>query len=154
VRACRHSSADYAPLIRIALDDVLRAATRTAISELRLTAAAGRLPPPLVDSPKCTKCSLAGICLPDEVSFFQRGLAPRPLNPSADTALPLYVQEPGARVSKSGEVLVIQADEAKTEVPIGDVSELVLHGPISLSTPVLGALLREEIPVTYASSGG
>jgi CRISPR-associated exonuclease Cas4/CRISPR-associated protein Cas1 len=140
--------------VRIALDDVLRAATRTAISELRLTAAAGRLPPPLVDSPKCTKCSLAGICLPDEVSFFQRGLAPRPLNPSADTALPLYVQEPGARVSKSGEVLVIQADEAKTEVPIGDVSELVLHGPISLSTPALGALLREEIPVTYASSGG
>jgi CRISPR-associated exonuclease Cas4/CRISPR-associated protein Cas1 len=88
------------------------------------------------------------------VSFFQRGLAPRPLNPSADTALPLYVQEPGARVSKSGEVLVIQADEVKTEVPIGDVSELVLHGPISLSTPALGALLREEIPVTYASSGG
>jgi CRISPR-associated endonuclease Cas1/CRISPR-associated protein Cas4 len=140
--------------VRIALDETLRARTRTAISELRLAAAAGRLPPPLVDSPKCTRCSLAGICLPDEVTFFQRGLAPRPLNPSADTALPLYVQEPGARISKSGEVLVIQADEAKTEVPIGDVSELVLHGPISLSTPALAALMREEIPVTYASSGG
>jgi CRISPR-associated endonuclease Cas1/CRISPR-associated protein Cas4 len=140
--------------VRIALDETLRMRTRTAISELRLAAAAGRLPPPLVDSPKCTRCSLAGICLPDEVAFFQRGLAPRPLNPSADTALPLYVQEPGARVSKSGEVLVIQADETKTEVAIGDVSELVLHGPISLSTPALAALMREEIPVTYASSGG
>jgi CRISPR-associated endonuclease Cas1/CRISPR-associated protein Cas4 len=140
--------------VRIALDDALRAITRAAISELRLTAAAGRLPPPLVDSPKCVKCSLAGICLPDEVSFFQRGLAPRPLNPSADTALPLYVQEPGARVSKSGEVLVIQGEEQKTEVALGDVSELVLHGPVALTTPALGALLREEIPVTYASSGG
>jgi len=140
--------------VRIALDDALRARTRSAISELRLTAAAGRLPPPLVDSPKCTKCSLAGICLPDEVSFFQRGLAPRPLNPSADTALPLYVQEPGARVSKSGEVLVIQGEEHKTEVALGDVSELVLHGPVALTTPALGALLREEIPVTYASSSG
>jgi CRISPR/Cas system-associated endonuclease Cas1 len=30
----------------------------------------------------------------------------------------------------------------------------VLHGPVSLSTPALGALLREEVPVTYASSGG
>jgi CRISPR-associated exonuclease Cas4/CRISPR-associated protein Cas1 len=140
--------------VRVALDDELRAKTRAAIADLRLAAAAGRLPPPLVDSPKCTKCSLAGICLPDEVSFFRRGLAPRPLNPSADTALPVYVQEPGARVRKSGEVLIIEADEQKTEVPIGDVSELVLHGPISLSTPALSALLREEIPVTYASTGG
>src|SRR5690606_11099038 len=101
-----------------------------------------------------TKCSLAGICVPDEVTFFRRGLAPRPLNPSADTALPLYVQESSARVTKSGEVLVIVAREGKTEVPIGDVSELVLHGPVGLTTPALAALLREEIPITYASSGG
>ena len=140
--------------VRIALDERLRALTRMAISSLRLAAAAGRLPPPLVDSPKCTKCSLAGICLPDEVTFFRRGLAPRPLNPSADTALPVYVQEPGARVTKSGEVLVIECEEKKTEVSIGDISELVLHGPVSLTTPALGALLREEIPVTYASTGG
>ncbi len=140
--------------VRIALDDELRARTRAAISDLRLAAASGRMPPPLVDSPKCTRCSLAGICLPDEVTFFRRGLAPRPLNPSADTALPLYVQEPGARVGKSGEVLVVETEAGKTEVPLGDISELVLHGPVSLSTPALGALLREEVPVTYASTGG
>ena len=34
------------------------------------------------------------------------------------------------------------------------MSELVLFGPVTLTTPALGALLREEIPVTYASSGG
>ncbi len=140
--------------VRIALDDELRARTRAAISDLRLAAASGRVPPPLVDSPKCTRCSLAGICLPDEVTFFRRGLAPRPLNPSADTALPLYVQEPGARISKSGEVLVVETEAGKTEVPLGEISELVLHGPVSLSTPALGALLREEVPVTYASTGG
>jgi CRISPR-associated exonuclease Cas4/CRISPR-associated protein Cas1 len=140
--------------VRIVLDEELRSKTRATISDLRLAAAAGRLPPPLVDSPKCTKCSLAGICLPDEMAFFRRGLAPRPLNPAADTALPLYVQEPGARVRKDGEVLVVETDEQKAEIPIGDISELVLHGPISLTTPTVGALLREEIPVTYASTGG
>lgn len=140
--------------VPIALDDDLRARTRSAISELRLTAANGRLPHPLIDSPKCPKCSLAGICLPDEMSFFRRGLPPRPLNPSADTALPLYVQEPGARVTKSGETLVVETEAGKTEVAIVDISELVLHGPISLTTPAIGALLREEIPVTWASSGG
>lgn len=57
-------------------------------------------------------------------------------------------------MTKSGEVLVVDAEEGKTEVPIGDVSELVLHGPVGLTTPALAALLREEIPITYASSGG
>jgi CRISPR-associated exonuclease Cas4/CRISPR-associated protein Cas1 len=145
--------------VRIALDAELRARTRAAIAELRLAAASGRPPPPLLDSPKCTRCSLAGICLPDEVAFFRRGLAPRPLNPAAGTALPLYVQQPGARVGKSGEVLVVEAEDAqknktRTEVAIGDVSELVLHGPVTVTTPALSALLREEIPVTFASTGG
>jgi CRISPR-associated exonuclease Cas4/CRISPR-associated protein Cas1 len=145
--------------VRIALDAELRARTRAAIAELRLAAASGRPPPPLLDSPKCTRCSLAGICLPDEVAFFRRGLAPRPLNPAAGTALPLYVQQPGARVGKSGEVLVVEAEDAqknktRTEVAIGDVSELVLHGPVTVTTPALAALLREEIPVTFASTGG
>jgi CRISPR-associated exonuclease Cas4/CRISPR-associated protein Cas1 len=140
--------------VRIALDEALRAQTRAAIADLRLAAAAGRVPPPLVDSPKCTRCSLAGICLPDEIAFFRRGLAPRPLNPAADTALPLYVQEPGARVTKAGEVLVIDADAGKTEVALGDISQLVLQGPVGLTTPALGALLRNEIPVTWASTGG
>ena len=140
--------------VKVVFDEALRERTRTAISDLRLAAAAGRLPPPLVDSPKCVKCSLAGICLPDEIAFFKKGRAPRPLNPSADTALPLYVQTPGARIGKSGEVLVVEADGEKTKVALGDISQLVIHGPVSLSSPALGALLREEIPVTWASTGG
>jgi CRISPR-associated exonuclease Cas4/CRISPR-associated protein Cas1 len=140
--------------VTVDLDEALRARTRAAIADLRLAADAGRIPPPLLDSPKCTRCSLAGICLPDEVAFFREEMVPRPLSPSADTALPLYVQTPGARVAKSGEVLVIDSENKKTEVPIVDVSELVLHGPVSLTTPTIAALLREQIPITYASSGG
>ena len=29
------------------------------------------MPPPLVDSPKCPRCSLVGICLPDETRLLQ-----------------------------------------------------------------------------------
>ena len=43
--------------------------TRQLRDDFRLTAAAGILPPPLVDSPKCPRCSLVGICLPDETNF-------------------------------------------------------------------------------------
>lgn len=45
--------------------------TRQLRDDFRLTAAAGILPPPLVDSPKCPRCSLVGICLPDETNFLQ-----------------------------------------------------------------------------------
>ena len=140
--------------VRVALTHELRDQTMRAASELRLAAAAGRRPPPLDNSPKCVRCALAGICLPDETSFFARANQPRPLNPSADTALPLYVNTSGARVRKSGEMLVIETDDGKTEVPMIEVSELALFGPVSLSTPTLHELLARDIPVSWFSTGG
>ena len=140
--------------VPVTLDEDLRAATRRAISELRLAAASAKPPPPLDDSPKCTRCSLAGICLPDEVNFFRKGVPPRPLNPSADLALPMYVETPGARVRKDGETLVVESDAGRTVVPIADVSQLVLAGPVSVTTPTLHELMRREIPVSYTSTGG
>ncbi len=41
------------------------------LEQARHTAASGVIPPPLVDSPKCPRCSLVGICLPDEVNILQ-----------------------------------------------------------------------------------
>ena len=140
--------------VYVRFDEELRERTRTAISELRLAAASGRRPPPLEDSPKCTRCSLAGICLPDETNFFDKGRPPRPLNPADDPALPLYVQTPGARVRKQGERLVVEADEQKVEVPLIDVSQVALLGPVGVTTPTLHALMRAEVPVSWMSSGG
>ena len=45
--------------------------TRYLRDEFRRTAAAGIMPPPLIDSPKCPRCSLVGICLPDETNLLQ-----------------------------------------------------------------------------------
>mgnify|MGYP005838393007 CR=1 FL=1 len=140
--------------VPVALDDELRARTLAAVSELRLAAAAGRRPPPLEASRKCVACSLAGLCLPDETNFFRRGHVPRPLNPSDEPALPLYVQTPGARIRKDGDTLLIETEDGKTRAPLIGVSELVLCGPVSITTPTLHALLRENIPVTWASTGG
>ncbi len=55
----------------IPFTDDLIARTRQLQADFRQTAAAGTIPPPLVDSPKCPRCSLVGICLPDEVVFLQ-----------------------------------------------------------------------------------
>jgi CRISPR-associated exonuclease Cas4/CRISPR-associated protein Cas1 len=140
--------------VRIPFDEELRALTFKAASELRLTAAARRAPQPLENSPKCPRCSLLPICLPDEVRYFDRAAPPRPLPPPSDTALPLYVQTPGARVSKSGEELIVKAEGAPdVAVSIADVSELILAGPVSLSTPALHELMRQARPVAWMSSG-
>ena len=54
--------------IRIPIDDALVTMTLDALRQARELAASGRIPPPLVDSPKCPRCSLVGICLPDETT--------------------------------------------------------------------------------------
>ena len=140
--------------VRVILSDELRTATIQAIKGLRDVEASRQRPPPLEDSPKCPRCSLAGICLPDETNLFRTGTSPRPLNPSDDPALPLYVQEPGARLRKSGARLVVQTKKDTVEVPMISVSQVVLYGPVSVTTPALHALMRAKIPVSWYSTAG
>ena len=140
--------------VGVVLDQELRTTTLEAITGLRSAAASGHRPPPLEDSPKCPRCSLAGICLPDETNLFRKGHPPRPLNPSDDPALPLYVQTPGARVRKTGDRLRVETEEEKVEVPLIDVSQVSLFGPVSVTTPALHELMRAGIPVSWFSTGG
>lgn len=140
--------------VRVAFTDELVAATRSAIAELRLATAARRLPPPLENSPKCPRCSLLPICLPDEVNWFRHGTLPRTPPPPARPALPLYVQTPGARISRSGFTLVVHVEgEEERAVALDEISELVLAGPVSLTTPAIQELLRRNTPVAWMSSG-
>ena len=142
--------------VRVAFDEELRRETRAAIEGLRFVALSGRLPPPLEDSPKCPRCSLVGICLPDEVAFLRKGeVSPRPIAVPRTEALPLYVQEPRARLRKEGETLVIEVPEGSpVRARLVDVSCLVLFGSASLTTPALHELMRREIPVAWHSYGG
>lgn len=140
--------------VPVILDEELRSQTLMAISDLRAAAASGHRPPPLENSPKCVRCSLAGICLPDETNVFRKGYKPRPLNPADDSALPLYVQTPGAKIRKKGERLSVEIEESKVETPIMDVSQVSLFGPVSVTTPALHEMMRADIPVSWFSTGG
>lgn len=74
-------------------------------------AAGGTIPPPLADSPKCQRCSLVGICLPDEVNCPDREQTPpRPLAVGRDEAMLLR------RNWKNGEMPEPLLDEFRRDI--------------------------------------
>ncbi len=114
-------------------------------------------PPPLVDSPKCPRCSLVGICLPDEVSLLRNEPLPevRRLFPARDDAAPLYVVEQGATVGKSGERIAVRRPEAEeVSVRLIDISQVSLYGNIQITAQALRSLCDHEIPIFHFSYGG
>lgn len=116
----------------------------------------GALPPPLVDSPKCVGCSLVGICLPDETNLLtDKGQSVRGLVPPRDDALPLYVLTAGAKLTKEADEIVVSKKEAVLgRARLIDTSRVVLHGGVSVTTPLLHELARAQIPVSFHSAGG
>lgn len=142
--------------VTIALDDDLRNLAMSAINGMRMIAAGGQMPPPLEDSPKCPRCSLVGICLPDEVNLLRRGASSaRPLAVDKTEALPVYVQAHRAKVAKRGETLEISVeDKPVTHARLIDTSQLVLRGNVYVTTPILHELMARNIPVTWQSFGG
>lgn len=164
--------------VRVAVDEALIAETETAIAEAWQTARAGVMPPPLVDSPKCTGCSLVGICLPDEtnrlldeqpeeetgqLSLFGVEEAPRKpsgrevrkLMSARDDLRPVYLNTQGLRVGKSGDVLQVkEKDSVRQEIRMNEVHQLNLMGNIQISTQAVQSLCEAGIPVCYFSMGG
>lgn len=151
--------------VDIAFDDGLEARTRELLSNAQQAQTATTLPPPLDDSPKCHGCSLSGICLPDETLALQAVPAEpdvdesddppiRRLYPPRDEALPLYVQEQGARVGKSKKVITIKRrGEEIGRARLKDVSQLVLLGNVSVSAQALHLLCEASIPIVHFSTG-
>jgi len=134
---------------------------------------AGPIPAPLVHSPKCVRCSLAPVCLPDETRMFQVRSAecgvrsaehesagpalapPRRLIAARDDTRALYLNTQGYRVGCKDEVLQVkEKDKVIEEVRMRDVSHVALFGNIQISTQAIQSLCELEIPVTYFSMGG
>lgn len=142
--------------VPVPVDEVLEALALKAVADMRAMGAAGTIPPPLVDSPKCPRCSLVSICLPDELNFSrERQAGPRPLAVQQSQALPLYVQAQHGKVSKKGETLVVEPDEGdKVTVRLVDVSSVVIMGNVYVTTPTLHELMQRGIPVSWHGYGG
>lgn len=174
----------------IPFTDELIARTRELVILFRDTANVGRLPAPLEDSPKCPRCSLVGICLPDETNLLLKmaesdlrpdepkpddATSPTAPHPSLDKpltiidqpttprrllatrhdALPLYLQDYGLSLGKSGDRVVVKkkGEEIKS-IATKDVSQVSLFGNIFVTEPALRDLASRGVPVCHFSTGG
>lgn len=147
------------------------------IERARAVATAGSIPAPLLDSPKCPRCSLVTICLPDETRLLSATPAtPTPTAPDpgpAEAASPgaptpvrrliaarddtraLYLNTQGLRIGRSDDLLQVKQErEVLDEVRVNDLSHVALFGNIQVSTQAIQTLCESGVPVTYFSMGG
>jgi CRISP-associated protein Cas1 len=122
-------------------------------------AAAERLQPPLplVGSSRCPRCSLVGLCLPDETNALldRANATPRRLMPRNPDQLPLYVTEQGATVgARGGKVVVSKSKVVLAEHRLIDVSSVSVFGHVQVTTEALNRLWATGATVLWFSYGG
>ncbi len=153
--------------VAVRFDPSLMDRAKSLLSSMRSTLQRGETPMPLQNSSRCDRCSLAGICLPDEVNLLQDSRAGgeakegseekiRMLLAARDDAVPVYVVGQGKTVRKRGERLEVWAhDQGKiNEARIREVSQLCLYGGVEVTTPAMVELMQRGVPVLHFSHGG
>lgn len=114
-------------------------------------------PPPLTSSPKCSRCSLAGICLPDEINLLagRQGGSPRRLIAADSDATPLYVTEPGSVVGiDGGRITISKYREVPADVRLIDVLHICAYGNVQVTAQAMRELFTRDVDVFHFSGGG
>lgn len=118
--------------VSILFDEPLVERTRELMRQFRETAVRGICPLPLEDSPKCTRCALVGICLPDETNLLKRILdeertAPQDADDERDdeAEVPIAAQKPQIRE---------KTETVKTAIPKRSIPTLQQARPFYVQT--------------------
>lgn len=141
----------------VTIDDELVRQTLAALDDLRITAARDEPPAPLIDSPKCPRCSLIGLCLPDELNLLNEraAQAPRRLVASDPAAQPLYASTPGARLTRrGGRVVLIENGKQVATRRLLDVSHIAVFGNVDVGSALLRDCFEAGIAVLWFTHGG
>lgn len=158
--ACERGEIFYAQTrqrVTVEPEPDLIARTLSIVAEARSTAARLAPPPPLESSPKCPRCSLVGICLPDETNMLSRrnDSQPRRLIAADPDAVPLYVTEPGSMVGiDGGRLTVTKRREPLASVRLIDVLHVCAFGNVQVSAQALRSLFERDVDVFHFSYGG
>ena len=150
--------------VEIKIDDNLINQTKEMIKKAKEISKSGKIPPPLIDSSKCPRCSLVGICLPDETNLLLRqnysenigsDTEVRRLLPARADTLPVYILDQGAIITKKGNELDIRVEGKSIQtVRLLEISTLNIFGNVQITTQAIRELCDYEIPICYFTYGG
>lgn len=131
------------------------------ILEAAKQCAQGARPLPLLNDPRCPRCSLQPICLPDEVNHQRaqstgEGVTPRKIWPPRDDGIHVVAQQEGAKVGVRGMQLRITDKNGSLAkgVPLANLESLSLLGSVQISTQAIHTLADMNIPIAFLSASG
>lgn len=143
--------------IPVPFDETLLRRTLDTVEECHALADQDRLPPAVSNRNQCFACSLYPLCLPEEEEIIRgrktnaRCILPR----SLDDAI-LYVDVAGAYLRQSSGQIEVTAPGGMSlgEASLEQLQEIVLCGPVQMSTQLIHSCLYNQIPIHYVSSRG
>ncbi len=146
--------------LEVAVDAALRAEALATL-EAAKECAKGSRPLPLVNDPRCVRCSLQPICLPDEVNL-QRApmsadeLTPRKIWPPRDDGIHIVAQQSGTKIGVIGMTLKVSDKNGETvkTIPLANMESLSLLGSVQMTTQSIHALADRGIPIAFLSAAG
>lgn len=146
--------------LRIAVDESLKAEALATL-EAAQECAKGSRPLPLVNDPRCVRCSLQPICLPDEVNHQRTPtptdeVTPRQIWPPRDDGIHVVAQTNGVRVGIRGMALKLTDKDGATvkEMPLASIESLSLLGSVQITTQAIHALADRGVPIAFLSAAG
>lgn len=143
--------------VRVPIDEQARADLSDAVTTARRLRDSTERPPVAENDRLCARCSLAPVCLPEEVrQSVDPDREPVRLFPPDRGGTTLHVVTPGASVSRSGETLVIKPTEGAppSKHPIREVDSLLIHGYAQITTQALSLCVDREVPVHWLTASG
>lgn len=143
-------------LVKVPVNATGRQEVRDAIQRARVLRQSIERPPITTNENLCVRCSLAPVCLPEEVRLSRDpDHAAVRLFPEDDDREIIHILEAGTCVGKSGEQLKItRRDQTTDTMPARQVGQLVLHSFAQISTQALYFCAEQQIGVHFISGGG
>ncbi|MCI0465050.1 MAG: type I-MYXAN CRISPR-associated endonuclease Cas1 [Gemmataceae bacterium] len=142
--------------VRVPIDDQARADLSQAIAEARRLRTSLERPPIADNDRLCARCSLAPVCLPEEVRHErQPEREPVRLFPPDRDGTTLHVVAQGAHVGCSSDTLVVRPrDQPESKHPIRGIDTVLLHGFAQITTQALRRCVEHGVGVHWLTVTG
>jgi CRISPR-associated protein Cas1 len=143
--------------VKVQFNEAARAELTEAIATARRLRESTERPPVTTNERLCVRCSLAPVCLPEEVRQAEdTEREPLRLFPPDRDGTSLHVLKPGASVGRSGEEIVVRFPDGEPEDrnPIRELDAILLHGNSQITTQALHLCHDHDVAVHWLTASG